>query len=171
MHSYKVGCISLLLQHLWQKWKDCCKAGWTIRAENYFSHCEIEIHMLTNANNFFSGLPNIPPLHASAMRVQPGEKSCSGGRASRLGVVPATTIILAMVVHPGIETNLEQFVRPMSSRVQNDAPLGQLLQGRSVHVRVVPGHIVEAKVVSEQHQKIWRPCHMVDYKKQEQHGF
>ena len=59
----------------------------------------------------------------------------------------------------------------MNSRVQNDATLSQLIQGRGVHVRVVPGHVVEAKVVGQQHQEIWRPCHMVDKKKEQPHGF
>ena len=59
----------------------------------------------------------------------------------------------------------------MNSRVQNDATLSQLIQGRGVHVRVVPGHVVEAKVVGQQHQEIWRTCHMVDKKKEQPHGF
>ena len=72
---------------------------------------------------------------------------------------------------PRLSPHLEN-VFSMNSRVQNDSSLRQLLQGGGVHAGVVPGDVVEAKVVGKQHQKIWLPCHMVDKgkEKKEEHG-
>ena len=48
------------------------------------------------------------------------------------------------------------------SRVEDDAGISELLQRGCVHLHIVPGDVVEAEVVGEQHQEVWLPRRLVE---------
>ena len=51
------------------------------------------------------------------------------------------------------------------SRVEDDALISKLLQRGRVHLHIVPGNVVEAEVVCQQHQEVWLPRRLVEEKK------
>ena len=66
--------------------------------------------------------------------------------------------------HPeGIQTRQQRCSRRGTSWlgvecVKDDSISCQLLQCRSDHLRIVPGHIIVTKVVCDQNQYVWRFC-------------
>ena len=114
----------------------------------------------------FCCLPDVAPLGACAIRIEPCEESRSRGGATRLGVVPGWRVMLYLLIR-NRDVNRCFFFKSVlfcndHSRVEDDALISELLQRGRVHLHIVPGDVVEAEVVCEQHQEVWLPRRLVE---------
>ena len=116
----------------------------------------------------FCCLPDVAPLGACAIRIEPCEESRSRGGATRLGVVPGWRVMLYLLIR-NRDVNRCFFFKSVlfcndHSRVEDDALISELLQRGRVHLNIVPGNVVEAEVVGKQHQEVWLPRRLVEEK-------